>query len=150
MVAGMRALPTIKLARLPRMADFAKWGEAIGHGLGWEEGAFQEAYEQNRTEANETALLDTPLGEFLLKLCDTPIQWECGATELHEALTKKVGPKVAKSKAWPKTPRRFTNELRRLSPQLRMRGLFIIFKREQDRRLVEVVSAAFLACVGAD
>ena len=29
---GMRELPSVKLSRLPRMADFAKWGEAVGRG----------------------------------------------------------------------------------------------------------------------
>ena len=34
-VGGLRELPTLELAALPRMADFARFGEAIGRGLGW-------------------------------------------------------------------------------------------------------------------
>jgi hypothetical protein len=34
MVGGLRELPSVHLAELPRMADYALWGEAVGRGLG--------------------------------------------------------------------------------------------------------------------
>ena len=34
-VGGLRVLPSVSLPELPRMADYAKWGEAVGQGLGW-------------------------------------------------------------------------------------------------------------------
>jgi hypothetical protein len=33
-VGGLRELPSVRLSRMPRMADFARWGEAVGRGLG--------------------------------------------------------------------------------------------------------------------
>ena len=35
MAGGLRELPSVDLKELPRMADFAEWGEAVGRGLGW-------------------------------------------------------------------------------------------------------------------
>ena len=34
-VGGLRELASVHLAELPRMADYAIWGEAVGRGLGW-------------------------------------------------------------------------------------------------------------------
>ena len=34
-VGGLRELPSVNLTDLPRMADYAEWGEAISRGLGW-------------------------------------------------------------------------------------------------------------------
>ncbi len=39
-VGGLRELPSVHLAELPRMADYAIWGEAVGRGLGWGPGMF--------------------------------------------------------------------------------------------------------------
>ena len=33
-VGGLRELPSVNLADLPRMPDYAEWGEAISRGLG--------------------------------------------------------------------------------------------------------------------
>ena len=47
---GLRQLPTTKLARTPRMADFALWGTACETAY-WEAGTFMQAYGQNRDDA---------------------------------------------------------------------------------------------------
>ena len=66
-VGGLRELPSVHLAELPRMADYAMWGEAVGRGLGWEPGTFLSTYTDNRKEATLTDLLDSPLGNVLLQ-----------------------------------------------------------------------------------
>ena len=33
-VGGLRELPSVQLKELPRMADYAEWGEAISRGIG--------------------------------------------------------------------------------------------------------------------
>jgi hypothetical protein len=145
-VGGMRERPSVKLARLPRMADFALWGEAVGRGLGWEQGAFMSAYEESRLVATETSLESSPLGSMLLELASGVLNWETSPSELHRVLTEKVGKRIARSTAWPKSIPRFTNELRRLAPQLRMHGLSIGFSRTRESRLVTLVTAAFIEC----
>jgi hypothetical protein len=149
-VAGLRELPSVQLPRLPRMADFALWGEAVARGLGREHGSFMAAYERSRHEATETALESSPLGSMLLKLAPTILNWECSPTELFDMLTTKVGRRVAGSAAWPKSTQRFTSELRRLSPQLRMHGLSMVFSRTYQGRRVALVTAGFIAAVTGD
>ena len=50
---GLRELPSVDLKELPRMADYAEWGEATGRGLGWGAGTFLSNYNDNRKEATE-------------------------------------------------------------------------------------------------
>jgi hypothetical protein len=57
--AGLRIWPTVKLPALPRMTDFAQWGEAVCCGLVWEPGVFLAQYNANRREACVTALGDS-------------------------------------------------------------------------------------------
>ena len=65
-VGGLRELPTLELAALPRMADFARFGEAIGRGLGWPAEAFLSVYAENRQAASVLALEDSPIAQQLL------------------------------------------------------------------------------------
>ena len=67
--------------------------------------------------------------------CD---EWTRSATEMLRELTNKLPPKVAASARWPKTPRSFSNELRRIAPQLRARGLSVRFDRTRKRRLITI------------
>jgi hypothetical protein len=48
---GLRELPSVHLNELPRLADYAKWGEAVGRGLGWEPECFLSIYTDNRKNA---------------------------------------------------------------------------------------------------
>ena len=54
--------------RLPRMADFAAFGEAVCQTLQWPAGMFLHDYEDNRREATMTQLEDSIVGTVLLKL----------------------------------------------------------------------------------
>ena len=45
---GLRDLPTTNLSNLPRMADFARWATAAESSLGWSEGTFMAAYNDNQ------------------------------------------------------------------------------------------------------
>src|SRR5262249_43670176 len=121
-VGGLRELPSVQLSRMPRMADFARWGEAIGRGLGWHQGELTAAYSNNRLDATETAIDGSAVGRAILAFAAEMMEWKCSPTELLEILAQRAGKKVAKSATWPKSTRCFTNELRRLAPQLRMRG----------------------------
>jgi hypothetical protein len=83
----------------------------------------------------------------LLELATSILNWETSPTELFRILTEKVGQRVARSAGWPKTLRRFGNELRRLAPQLRMHGLSVSFSKGRDSQLVTLVTTAFVTSV---
>jgi hypothetical protein len=58
-----------------------------------------------------------------------------------------VGKKTARSAAWPKTTQRFTNELRRMAPQLRIYGVSVIFSRTREGRVVQIANVRFLGAM---
>ena len=57
---GLRALPQVRLQRLPRMADFALWAAACETAF-WPAGTFEQAYWNNRTAAIENMLDADPV-----------------------------------------------------------------------------------------
>jgi hypothetical protein len=61
-------------------------------------------------------------------------------TKLYTKLTAIVGKKVAASANWPKHTEKFGNELGRLAPQLRMRGLNVSFERRHEGRIITLKS----------
>jgi hypothetical protein len=140
MVGGLRELPSVHLAELPRMADYAMWGEAVGRGLGWEPGTFLSTYTDNRKDATLTDLLDSPLGNVLLHVAILIPGLSGTPSKLLAKLTEIVGKKVAASADWPKNSEKFSNELRRLAPQLRMHGLSISFERRNEGRIITLKS----------
>ncbi len=153
---GIRELPSVFLAELPRMANFAKWGEAVGRGLGWSPGAFLSAYTANRKMATIPAVIDSPVAAVLLKLGPrlTGPKWQdqSAMTVLTRLTTyvqeravdsccdrspTTVRRKIAEALArWPKDARQFGIELRRIAPQLRLHDISIEFHHDhQGRRL---------------
>jgi hypothetical protein len=140
MVGGLRALPSVRLAELPRMADFARFGEAVGRGLGWPANSFISAYSDNRWEATLGALEESALATVLLEWAEFGglQNWTSSASEMLPRIAKDVDPRVRGSARWPKTPRTFSNELRRIAPQLRARGISVKFTRSRHSRLITI------------
>src|SRR5262249_35833054 len=99
---GLRMLPQVKLSSLPRMADFALFGEAASRALGYPPDHFLDAYRDNRKGANESALEDSPVAGTIRRLMESSQSWEGTATELLTRLTELAGQKLAESKQWPK------------------------------------------------
>ena len=121
--AAMRILPSVELDEVPRMADFAYWGEAVGQALGWPEQSFRSAYARNRRSATDNSIDDSAVANVLFGSVPSSLKWSGAIGELHRQLTETAGKQVASSRRWPKNVTQFSSELRRLSPQLRVRGL---------------------------
>jgi putative DNA primase/helicase len=136
---ALRELPSVRPAELPRMADFARFGEAVGRGLGWPAETFLAAYLENRKLATLSTLEDSILANVLLKQverCFGLIEWCMPASEMLATLTLSLDRRIARSPSWPKTPAKFGNELRRLAPMLAENGLFVMSKRTEKARLI--------------
>jgi len=134
--AGLKNLPAITLDKLPRMADFARWGEAVCRGIGKDPGAFLAVYETNREQASEALLEGSLVAQHLRAwLSQSPgKKWEGIARDLLADLDDAAGEQVVKSKGWPRTPRGLSGMLRRLAPDLRRVGVDIAFAREGHDR----------------
>ena len=122
---GLTRLPSTKLDRLPRMADFALWVSAAEPALWPEPGAFLRAYTGNRADAREAALEASPLVPVLRAVAGEALygRWEGTATELLRLLTEKADERTLKAEGWPKNGQALGGALRRLAPDLRATGL---------------------------
>lgn len=143
---ALRELPQTKLAKMPRMADFALRITAAESALGWAPGSFCEAYFDSREEAN-AAVLDTSLiAKYIMELSLFDPPWVGTATDLLEELEKRAGLAEArqKPKGWPTGPRAISGMVKRLAPNLRKAGVEVVGWRETGssrRRMLSIRKA---------
>ena len=130
---GLAMLPHTKLDKLPRMADFALWATACETEL-WPAGTFWSAFCGNRDEAVEGVIDADPIAAAVRAVMATRTEWTGTASELLGALAEMAGERVAKSKAWPDSPRALAGRLRRAATFLRKIGIEISFEREGRAR----------------
>ena len=126
-------LPSTKLERLPRMADFALWTTACEAAL-WPAGTFWSAYCGNRDEAVEGVIEVDPVAMAIRGVMSARTEWAGTATELLAALADVVGDRVVRSRSWPDSPRALSGRLRRAATFLRKIGIEIGFEREGRAR----------------
>ncbi len=142
-VTGLRNFNGVKLDRLPRMADFAKWVTACEPGLGLTPGTFMKAYAGNREAAVEVALESDLVAQAVTALInDEPDEIVTTAMGLLHRLNGRRGDGKP-PKGWPGTPKGLGTALRRLAPNLRAAGYEVSFWREPKtrRRLIRVALA---------
>jgi hypothetical protein len=131
LVKTLQIKPIVSLNDLPRMADFALWGEAIARALGYSELEFIQAYYNNIGKQNIEAIENHPLGQTIAKFYDDEIDgksniWEGQPAELLDRLeliaqTHKIN---TNHKLWPKEVRWLTRRLNQIRSNL-LEGLGI-------------------------
>jgi len=84
---AMAIYPTVKLCNLPRMADFARWGYAIGEALGEGMGQiFLDEYAANRQIQNEEAIANDPVATLIVEFMRDKEYWSGKCSELYNKL----------------------------------------------------------------
>ena len=130
---GLRRLPDTRLAKLPRMADFALWATACEEAL-WDAGTFRQAYAGNREDAVDSVIESDTVGSALRSLMASRTEWTGTATSLLEALAEEVTETVRRAKTWPATARALSGRVRRVATFLRNVGIDVSFDREGRAR----------------
>jgi hypothetical protein len=137
-VRGIDKFDDVQLDRLLRMADFTRWGEAVGRGLGWVDGAFLAAFEQNQKAASVTALEACPVAGAIRKLMDHQRSWSGTATRLLERLVEFSDETTRRTREWPRQPNALSNKLKRTAPVLRKEGIEIEFGTLGKQRSITI------------
>ncbi|MFO0958359.1 MAG: hypothetical protein U0800_13170, partial [Isosphaeraceae bacterium] len=73
---GLRDRDSIRLRRMPRLADFARWGEAVCRSQGFEPDAFLDRYADNRRSASAELVDGSVLASALRDLAASDGAWE--------------------------------------------------------------------------
>ena len=136
---GVRRHPDVKLDRLPRMADFAKWAVACESAI-FEAGAFMRAYTGNRADAVESVIDASPVASAIRELMQDREPWEGTATELLTELEPIAGEPVTKGrgKGWPANGQVLSRERHRLTSALRPAGIEITRGEGRNRRIITI------------
>jgi len=87
LVKAMNIFPTLKLKNLPRMADFARWGYAIGEALGEGMGQiFLNEYTANRQIQNEEAIANDIVATLVVEFMRDRETWYGLYSDLYKKL----------------------------------------------------------------
>jgi hypothetical protein len=142
---ALRRLEKVKLDRLPRMADFARWMVAAEPSLGWPEGTFMAAYDANRRSANTLALEASLIVRALRHVC---VHGDFRGTsgELLRKLNNRADAQDIAQKAWPKDAWALSKQLRGIAPNLRPSGLDVRFGEKTpgsgSKRIITITKVA--------
>lgn len=122
---AMKIYPTVILTKLPRMADFARWGYAITEALGKKGELFLQAYEANRDRSNEEALDSHPVASAIIALMNNLSSWDGPVSTLLVTLeSTAVKEKInTNSKSWPKAAHILSRRLKEVKSNLELVGI---------------------------
>ena len=125
---GLKAIDSVHLDRLPRMADFALWATACETAL-WPAGTFTRAYTANRKAAIEGIIDAHPISACVREFMSERSSWTGSAADLLRISVERAS-HTRDSTGWPKNPRALAGHLRRVQTLLRTVGIDISFSRE--------------------
>lgn len=86
LVKAIAIYPMVKLQNLPRMADFARWGYAIGEALSGLGNQFLNEYMGNRQIQNEEAIACDPVAMLIVEFMRGKDYWSGLCAELYKKL----------------------------------------------------------------
>ena len=139
LVRTLEIKPTIELYDLPRMADFAVWGEAIARAMRYEPTEFVNAYNENIGRQNVEAIESNPLAQAVDRFVDSWYKegkvtfWQGSTKEGLEQLNKiaQVYKIDTFDRVWPKAPNSLTRRLRPILSNLREGlGINVVISRQ--------------------
>ena len=124
---ALKELPTVRLSKLPRMADFAIFGEAVCRAMRWPE-EFEVIYTRVRREAVEVALDSSPAIVALRRLMDSRDEFEGTIQDLLDLIKP---PEY--SDGFPKAAKGLANILRAHRPGLRDVGVYVEWRERGSK-----------------
>jgi hypothetical protein len=115
----------VELQELPRMADFAEFGEIISRCMGLSENAFVTAYYKNINLQTEEILESSPVALAITHFMQNRNSWRGTATQLLAELedTADLLKINIKSRQWPKAPNYLSRRLGEIRTNLREVGI---------------------------
>lgn len=132
---GLANEPQVVRQNLPRMADFAVWGQACEGAL-WELGTFINAFRRNQGDMLNTIIEADAVADAVRAFMFRQVagEWSGTAGELLAILTQQVGDRIAQSKSWPMSARGMSGRLRRVASPLRQSGINVAFPDHPGQR----------------
>lgn len=126
--------PTVKLDKLPRMADFARWGYAIAEVSGYGGKRFIEAYSSNISIQHDEAIEANPVAQTIIEFMSDRDTWQGTPAELYNLLNIIAFKlQISQSRGWPKDAARLGRALTSIAPNLIAKDIELERSRSKDR-----------------
>ncbi|MDL2235705.1 hypothetical protein LJC07_06075 [Christensenellaceae bacterium OttesenSCG-928-L17] len=151
-VKALKIYPTVKLDWLPRMADFAKFGYAIGEAMdGYSGDEFMEAYKRVIERQVDEALMASPVAQAAQYLVRDIPEWTGTASafqhkfsfyqdyDLGEDVASLCHHKIMR----PENVALLGKELTRAKSTLKSLGIELYRYRENNERLIKLVNTKY-------
>ena len=142
--AALREIPHIESTELHRMADWCLWNMAAERGMDWPEGEFMKAYTENREAASAMALENNLVANEVTKLMDRCPEWEGTATELLYEFNAYADENLRRSRQWPNSAQKLSNDLTKAEPNLADIGIQVSRTRNKSRRQITITKVVTL------
>ncbi|MFW6117847.1 MAG: hypothetical protein ACOC6G_04600 [Thermoproteota archaeon] len=134
MSKALQIYPTVNIERLPRMVDFAVWGEDISRALGYQPGEFINAYREKIGEQVVDVLEENPIGLAILLFMRDRREWRGRPGELLEALEDpefvEENQIDVEAKKWPGSASWVTRRVKEVETNLEHEGVHFSTCRE--------------------
>ncbi len=137
LAAALSIYPTVRLPKLPRMADFTRWGFAIAEAAGYQGESFIRAYNANIAVQHDEAIEANPVAKTVLVFIQDREEWHGTPSELYASLSKiafELG--LSQSPGWPKDTARLGKALTPIVPNLNARGIGLERSRDKERMII--------------
>ncbi|MEW5954703.1 MAG: hypothetical protein AB1815_13475 [Bacillota bacterium] len=137
---AMKIFPTVKLDKLPRMADFCRWGYAAAEALGVGGDVFLNMYYQNIGRANEEAITGNPIASAVVALMNNNNYWQGRSSKLLDALdemakTERIN---TRAKGWPQAAHVLIKRLKQVQSNLLDAGISCTVTRDEGNKSMVV------------
>jgi hypothetical protein len=132
---SLAKLPAVEIEadQLPRMADFAKLGEAMATSLGFEAGDWLAKYHDHRKNAVRRTIDSSPVAVQCLKFVDSGRSHQGTVKDLLDALNELRSGVFEEKEYWPRSPRGLGDVLRRIAPGMRLLGVHLSVDNKPKR-----------------
>ncbi len=132
---SLAALAQVKIPaeELPRMADFAQLGEAMGAALGASPGEWLAKYHEHRKNAVRRTIDSSAIAVHCLKFIELGRSHQGTVKDLLEKLNGIRSNAIEEKEYWPRTPRGLGDVLRRIAPGMRLLGVQLSVENKPKR-----------------
>ena len=142
---AMNIYPSVKLDKLPRLADFAKWGYAIAEAI--EEGngkKFLQAYERNRLVFNDEVIQTHPVSAVITMFMQSKKEWHGPiATLLSELDRIAANQRIDMlDKRYPKSSSSLSRRLKEVQSNLKDIGITFNIKNVGQHKKITLINRA--------
>ena len=133
--------PSVKLDKLPRMADFCRWGYAIAEAIEIGKGnVFLQEYKNNRIKQNEEAINADAVAYLVVDLMQDNCKWEGRVSKLLVDLKSlaEINGINNNAKVLPQSPSHLTRRLKAAKSNLESVGIEFSFRDCNQGRNVTI------------